>query len=90
MRALPPSTPLDAVMNAAIRYRAIVHNREVDSTPEQQRDWDERVGLAEVALEKALLEAGAMGEEDGIESISTENRDVTVLFDDMSMYIIHT
>jgi hypothetical protein len=83
---VPPSTPLDALKNAAARYRAILRNCEVGSTPEVQREWDDRIMTAEVALEAALLEAEVMKPDDAIQSISVSSNVVVVLFEDGRTY----
>lgn len=71
----------DAVRNAAARYRAILRNNEVGSTPAQQREWDDRVATAEVVLERTLLDSGAMSPDEAIESIAVISGGVSVLTD---------
>lgn len=62
-------TSYDHVKNAAHRLRAIRHNRPPNETDIQQRETDDRVMSAEADLEKALIEAGVMTDNDAIESI---------------------
>lgn len=87
MNHKPPHS--DAIMNAAIRLRAIQHNREVNATVQQQREWDDRVSLAETHLESALLESGEMVPEDAIEEISIEGHEVTIVFEGRECIILH-
>jgi hypothetical protein len=75
----PPVPPEEgAIKNAAIRWKAILHNREAESTPEQQRAWDDRIMTAEVAIERALLDAGKMSENDAVTLITLRGRQVLV------------
>lgn len=80
--------PTDAVFNAAIRLRAIRHNREVGSTPSEQKEWDERVSIAETHLEAELINSNLMDPEDAIEEISIEGHDVTIVFEGCDSCII--
>lgn len=73
----------DELRNAGIRLRAIIHNRSAEETAEAQRQWDERVAMAEIAFEKALINAGMMSAEDAVDSIAShhEARKVGVILD---------
>jgi hypothetical protein len=59
-------------MNAAIRLRAVYHNREQESTIEQQREWDDRADEADIHLEAAMLASGMMDPKETIESIDLD------------------
>lgn len=58
-----------AVIEAAMRYRAIMNNRPHGQTQEQHRDNDARVSMAELRLEGALLKSQLISLADVIRSI---------------------
>lgn len=58
-----------AVIEAAMRYRAIMNNRPHGQTQEQHRDNDARVSMAELRLEGALLRSQLISLADVIRSI---------------------
>ena len=71
-----------AVIEAALKYRAIAHNRPVNQTLEEHRLNDARVGMAEIRLEGALLKAGLMKPEDAIETIAISTGEIVVELED--------
>jgi len=71
-----------AVVEAALKYRAIAHNRPYGQTIEEHRSNDERVGMAEIRLEGALLKAGLMKPEDAIETILIDADKIVVELED--------
>lgn len=58
-----------AVIEAAMRYRAIMNNRPHGQTQEQHRANDTRVSMAELRLEGALLKSQLISLADVIRSI---------------------
>ena len=58
-----------AVIEAAMRYRAIMNNRPHGQTQEQHRNNDARVSMAELRLEGALLKSQLISLADVIRSI---------------------
>lgn len=71
-----------AVVSAALKYRAVAHNRPHGQTLEEHRSNDERVGMAEIRLEGELLKSGLMTANDAIESISIEPDKLVVELED--------
>jgi len=71
-----------AVVKAALKYRAVVHNRPHGQTLEEHRSNDERVGMTEIRLEGALLKAGLMKPEDAIETITIGAGEIVVELED--------
>jgi hypothetical protein len=59
----------DQLLNAAIRLRAITHNREIEATPEEQRTWDDRVFVAEAEFHKACIEANLIRPDETFDKI---------------------
>jgi len=83
-------TEISNVKNAAVRLRAIYHNKPVcmDGTP-NDGDFDrilqkEREAIADVELELAMIAAGMMTEDQAIAEIVSDHeaRKVLVTFDD--------
>lgn len=68
----------DSVMNAAIRLRAVYHNREKEATIEQQREWDDRADEADVQLECAMIAAGIMAPNEELTLITVDHAARTV------------
>lgn len=71
-----------AVIDAALKYRAVARNRPHGQTLEEHRSNDGRVGMAEIRLEGELLKSGLMTPEDAIESISIEPDKLVVELED--------
>lgn len=71
-----------AVIDAALKYRAVAHNRPHGQTLEEHRSTDERVGMAEIRLEGELLKSGLMSPEDAIESIGIEPDKIVIELED--------
>lgn len=71
-----------AVIDAALKYRAVAHNRPHGQTLEEHRSDDERVGMAEIRLEGELLKSNLMKPEDAIESINIEADKLVIELED--------
>ena len=71
-----------AVISAAMKYRAVVHNRPHGQTLEEHRSSDERVGMAEIRLEGELLKSNLMMSTDAIETINIEADKLVIELED--------
>lgn len=81
---------VDDLKNAAIRLRAITHNREIETTPAQQREWDDRIGIAEADFHHQCVLAGLIGPDDTFIEINVdyEGRHITGITEDLYLVII--
>jgi len=76
------------LLDSIARYRAVMHNRPHDVTPEQHKAEDDRVFFAEVDLEKELIAAHIMSADDAIESIDLiADKALTVVFEQGATWV---